>query len=142
VRGEDIKLVDGGTAKRSYTYASDGIDALMKIIENKNGVATGQIYNIGNPTNNYSVKELAQMMLTLAMEYPEYKETAHKVKMLEVTSADYYGKGYQDVQNRVPKIENTMKDLGWKPQVTMADALKHIYEAYRGQVAEARKLVE
>jgi nucleoside-diphosphate-sugar epimerase len=35
-----------------------------------------------------------------------------------------------------------MKDLGWKPQVTMADALKHIYEAYRGQVAEARKLVE
>jgi nucleoside-diphosphate-sugar epimerase len=142
VRGEDIKLVDGGTAKRSYTYASDGIDALMKIIENKNGVATGQIYNIGNPSNNYSVKELAKMMLDLAMEYPEYKETAHKVKMLEVTSADYYGKGYQDVQNRVPKIENTMKDLGWKPQVTMADALKHIYEAYRGQVAEARKLVE
>ncbi|HUX62913.1 MAG TPA: bifunctional UDP-4-keto-pentose/UDP-xylose synthase, partial [Sulfuricella sp.] len=64
------------------------------------------------------------------------------VNTLEVTSADYYGKGYQDVQNRVPKIENTMKDLGWKPQVTMADALKHIYEAYRGQVAEARKLVD
>jgi nucleoside-diphosphate-sugar epimerase len=82
------------------------------------------------------------MMLDLAMEYPEYKETAHKVKMLEVTSAAYYGKGYQDVQNRVPKIANTMKDLGWKPSVTMADALKHIYEAYRGQVAEARKLVE
>jgi len=29
-----------------------------------------------------------------------------------------------------------MKDLDWKPQVTMADALKHIYEAYRGQVAK------
>ena len=142
VRGEDIKLVDGGTAKRSYTYASDGIDALMKIIENKNGVATGQIYNIGNPSNNFSVKELAKMMLDLAVTYPEYAETAKKVKTLEVTSADYYGKGYQDVQNRVPKIENTMKDLDWKPQVTMADALKHIYEAYRGQVAEARKLVE
>ncbi|MHB9004947.1 MAG: bifunctional UDP-4-keto-pentose/UDP-xylose synthase, partial [Coriobacteriia bacterium] len=85
---------------------------------------------------------LAKMMLDLAMEFPEYKETAHKVKTLEVTAADYYGKGYQDVQNRVPKIDNTMKDLGWKPQVVMADALKHIYEAYRGQVAEARKLVD
>ena len=35
VRGETIKLVDGGTQKRSFTYVSDGIDALMKIIENK-----------------------------------------------------------------------------------------------------------
>ena len=142
VRGEDIKLVDGGTAKRSYTYASDGIDALMKIIENKNGVATGQIYNIGNPTNNYSVKELAQMMLELAKDYPEYKETAHKVKMLEVTSADYYGKGYQDVQNRVPRIANTCADLDWKPVVAMDDALARIFDAYRGQVAEARHLVD
>ncbi len=142
VRGEDIKLVDGGAAKRSYTYVSDGIDALMKIIENKNGVATGQIYNIGNPGNNFSVKELAKMMLDLALEYPEYQDTARRVKTLEVSAADYYGKGYQDVQNRVPKIDNTMQDLGWKPQVVMADALKHIYEAYRGQVAEARKLVE
>lgn len=142
VRGEDIKLVDGGTAKRSYTYVSDGVDALMRIIDNKNGVATGQIYNIGNPSNNFSVKELAGMMLDLAMQYPEYKDTAQKVKTVEVTSADYYGKGYQDVQNRVPKIDNTMRDLGWKPQVTMADALRHIYDAYRGQVAEARKLVE
>lgn len=143
VRGEDIKLVDGGAAKRSFTYVSDGIDALMKIIENKNGVATGQIYNIGNPVNNYSVKELAKMMLDLAMDYPEYKEAARKVNTLEASSGDYYGKGYQDVQNRVPKIENTMRDLAWKPQVSMADALRHIYDAYRGQVvAEARRLVE
>jgi hypothetical protein len=27
----------------------DGIDALMKIIENKDGIANGKIYNIGNP---------------------------------------------------------------------------------------------
>ena len=32
VRGEEIKLVDGGTQKRAFTYVDDGIDALMKII--------------------------------------------------------------------------------------------------------------
>ncbi len=32
VRGEDIKLVDGGTQKRAFTYIDDGIDALVKII--------------------------------------------------------------------------------------------------------------
>jgi nucleoside-diphosphate-sugar epimerase len=142
VRGEDIQLVDGGTQKRAFTYIDDGIDALMKIIANKDEVASGQIYNIGNPVNNFSVKELAKMMLDLAMTYPEYRDTAAKVKMVDTTSGAYYGKGYQDVQNRVPKITNTMSDLNWKPHVTMQDALKHIFDAYKDQVDEARKLVE
>src|SRR5512141_2385693 len=74
VRGEPIKLVDGGAQKRAFTYIDDGIDALMKIIENREGVANGRIYNIGNPRNNFSVRELADMMMKLAAEYPEYRE--------------------------------------------------------------------
>ena len=46
------------------------------------------------------------------------------------------------MQNRVPKIANTMADLGWKPTVSMKDALNKIFEAYRGDVAQARKLVD
>ena len=142
VRGENIKLVDGGTQKRAFTYIDDGVSALMKMIDNKDGIATGKIYNVGNPVNNFSVKELADMMLTLAMDYPEYRDTAAKVKLIETSSEAYYGKGYQDVQNRVPKITNTMKELDWAPQVGMADALRFIFDSYRGQVAEARGLVD
>lgn len=141
VRGETIKLVDGGTQKRAFTYIDDGIDALMKIIENPNGIASGKIYNVGNPANNFSVKELAEMMLKLAQDYPEYKEGAAKVKIVETTSDDYYGKGYQDVQNRVPHIGNTMSELNWSPQVNMADALRHIFDAYRTHVSDAKNLV-
>src|SRR6185312_15598659 len=79
VRGEPIKLVDGGTQKRAFTYIDDGIDALVKIIENKNGIASGKIYNVGNPRNNYSVRELAKMMIDLALLYPEYRDAAKKV---------------------------------------------------------------
>lgn len=140
VRGEPIKLVDGGAQKRAFTYIDDGISALMKIIENKDGVATGQIYNIGNPENNFSVRELAGMMLELARSYPEYRENGARVKLLDVSSGEYYGKGYQDVQNRVPAIENTMKDLGWAPKVDMKTALRHIFDAYRGQLDQARAL--
>jgi len=142
VRGENIKLVDGGSQKRAFTYVDDGISALMKMIENENGIASGKIYNVGNPKNNFSVRELATMMLSLAAEYPEYAETAKKVQLIETTSEAYYGKGYQDVQNRVPKITNTCEELKWAPQVTMADALRHIFDAYRSQVAEARGLVD
>jgi nucleoside-diphosphate-sugar epimerase len=142
VRGENIKLVDGGSQKRAFTYIDDGIDALLKIIDNPAGVASGKIYNIGNPKNNYSVRELAEMMLALALEYPEYRSHAKKVKLVRTSSAQYYGKGYQDVQNRVPKITNTCQDLQWRPKVNMQQAMKHIFDFYRGHVAEARHLVD
>lgn len=142
VRGEDIKLVDGGTQKRAFTYVDDGIDALMKIIEDKNNIANGKIYNIGNPSNNYSIRELAQMMLDLANAYPEYRDSAQKVQLVDTTSGDYYGKGYQDVQHRVPKIDNTCEELGWQPKVDMKQALEKIYQAYRSQVAQARELID
>jgi nucleoside-diphosphate-sugar epimerase len=142
VRGENIKLVDGGKQKRSFTYIDDGIEALMKLIDNPGGIATSKVYNIGNPRNNYSIEALAGMMLKLAMKYPEYARTARKVKLVPVKSESYYGKGYQDVMNRVPSITATSRDLGWKPQVNMQDSLRRIFEAYRGQLDEARSLME
>lgn len=142
VRGEAIKLVDGGTQKRAFTYVDDGIAALMKIIANRDGIASGKIYNIGNPANNWSVRELAEKMLALAARYPEYAANAAKVALVDTTADAYYGRGYQDVQNRVPKIANTCADLDWNPVVGMDDALTRIFDAYRGQVAEARQLVE
>jgi len=142
VRGENISLVDGGAQKRAFTDIDDGITALMHIIANKDNVASGKIYNIGNPKNNFSVRELAHMMLTLAAEFPEYAPAAKHVQLIETSSGSYYGAGYQDVQNRVPKIDNTRDELGWAPVATMDQALRKIFEAYRGQVAEARALVD
>jgi len=140
VRGEPIQLVDGGSQKRSFTYVDDGIDALMRIIENKDGAATGKIYNVGNPVNNYSIRELATMMLDLAAEYPEYRETAKAVKLVDTSSGAYYGAGYQDVQNRVPKIENTCAELGWQPAVPMRDALRKIFDSYKDKLGDAKQL--
>ncbi|OIQ85353.1 bifunctional polymyxin resistance protein ArnA [mine drainage metagenome] len=142
VRGENISLVDGGQQKRAFTDIDDGIDALMRIIDNKNGVAKGQIYNIGNPANNHSVRDLAERMLRLAAEYPEYRDSAKQVRLVETSSGAYYGTGYQDVQNRVPKITNTMRDLDWAPKADMDTALRKIFEAYRSQIGQARALMD
>ncbi|MCB1822917.1 MAG: bifunctional UDP-4-keto-pentose/UDP-xylose synthase, partial [Candidatus Competibacteraceae bacterium] len=120
----------------------DGIDALMRIIANERSVTSGKIYNIGNPRNNLSVRELAVRMLELAAEYPEYRDRAARVQLIETTANDYYGQGYQDVQQRVPKIANTCADLDWRPEVTMDEALRRIFEAYRAHVADAGTLVD
>jgi len=141
-RGEPIKLVDGGRQRRSFTDVSDGVAALMRIIENREGRATGKIYNIGNPANDLAVRELAELMLEIAREFPEYQRGAERVELVEVSSGDYYGRGYQDIQTRVPWIENTKQELDWAPQVPVREALRRIFEAYRGEVAVARALID
>jgi len=141
VRGEDIKLVDGGLQRRSFTDVSDGISALVKIIENKDGIADGKIYNIGNPENDLSIKELASLMLEMSLDCPEYGQQAHNVNIVEVTSAEYYGKGYQDIESRVPYIENTCTELDWAPTIDVKSALAKIMDTYRHEVTAARALL-
>ncbi len=141
-RGEDISLVDGGLQRRSFTDISDGISALIKIIENREGIADAKIYNIGNPKNDLSIKELASLMLEMSFHYPEYATQAQKVNIVEVSSSDYYGKGYQDIQSRVPYIENTCAELSWKPAIDVKSALRKIMDAYRHEVATAQALLD
>ncbi|HWQ08376.1 MAG TPA: bifunctional UDP-4-keto-pentose/UDP-xylose synthase, partial [Holophaga sp.] len=77
-QGNPIKLVDGGSQKRCFTFVEDGIDGLMKIIENKDGVCDSEIFNIGNPVNEYSVKELAEKLVAMFKArkdtIPNYRE--------------------------------------------------------------------
>ncbi len=140
VRGEPIRLVDGGRQQRTFTYVDDGISALAKIIANEGGIADGKIYNIGNPDNNLSIRALARMMLALARTLPEYRDAAAAVALIDVTSADYYGSGYQDVLYRVPDIHRTTADLDWRPQVGMEEALREMFAYYRDQAAAAADL--
>ncbi len=140
VRGEPIQLVDGGRQKRAFADISDGIAALMAILKNPGGIASGKIYNIGNPANHWSVRQLAETMLAMAADYPEYAVAAADCKIVETSAKTFYGTGYQDVQDRLPKITATIDDLGWKPAVDMQASLRAIFESYRSKVAEARSL--
>lgn len=130
LRGENIVLVDGGIARRSFTYVDDCIDALIKIIENKKGIANGKIYNIGNPYNNHSIKELADALMRHAPKYDYFKNNIKKVKIISKTGKQHYGVGYEDMNNRVPYIENTMKELNWEPKVDFVSIVKKTLEAY------------
>jgi len=140
VRGEDIQLVDGGAQMRSFTYIDDAVDCLMRIIENPGGIASRKIYNIGNPANNFSIRQLAEMMLEIARSLPAYSKLAQQVSIVDVSSQNYYGEGYQDIQTRVPSIHNTCTELQWQPKTDMRNALLAIFDAYSGDLERAREL--
>ncbi|MBQ9527412.1 MAG: bifunctional UDP-4-keto-pentose/UDP-xylose synthase [Fretibacterium sp.] len=122
-RGE-VTLVAGGEQRRSFTWIGDGTDALMRIIENEGGRADGQIFNIGNPANNASVRELAETIISVMQEMPCFAAKVKDVKLVSIPSERYYSNGYDDMQNRVPSIEKMKKLLGWTPRTGLRDAIR------------------
>jgi nucleoside-diphosphate-sugar epimerase len=116
------------------------MDCLLRVIDNPGGIATGKIYNIGNPANNYSIRQLAEMMLEIARSRSEYRASAQQVKITDVSAARYYGEGYQDIQTRVPWIDNTCQELKWQPTTGMRTALEAIFDAYADDIQQAREL--
>lgn len=130
IAGNPISLVDGGQQRRSFTYLEDGIDCLMKIIENRDGCADGGIFNIGNPANDLSVKELAYKLKELMKNYPLYRERAEQSRIIEVSSEEFYGSGYQDILTRVPSIKKAEERLGWKPRTGIDEALRLTLDFY------------
>jgi nucleoside-diphosphate-sugar epimerase len=130
LRGEDIMLVNGGEQKRCFMHIDDGVDALIKIIENKDASAHHRIFNIGNPLENISIRTLAEMLVKLIKTYPQHSEAASKTKLIDVDADSYYGKGYQDVTLRVPAITRAAKYLGWAPKVDLETGLKKTLDFY------------
>ncbi|MFN3234883.1 MAG: bifunctional UDP-4-keto-pentose/UDP-xylose synthase [Gammaproteobacteria bacterium] len=134
-RGEEITLVEGGEQRRCFCYLSDSINALIKIIENKNNAAHQQIINIGNNSSDaeVSIKQLAELVLECVSEVPEFKSLADNAKLVNVSSAEQYGKGYQDMAVRKPSIEKAHQLLGWKPVVPLKEGVKKTVMYYLTQ---------
>ena len=102
----------------------------MKIIENKDGKLNGEIFNIGNPNNEATIKELAQKLKKMFVEHPSTKKIKKYSEIIEVYSKDYYGEGYQDIDRRVPSIDKAKRLIGWKPKVNLDTALRKTLEYY------------
>ena len=110
-----ITLVDGGSQKRCFTYVDDGIGALLRILANEGDVCKNQIINIGNPENECSVRELADLLKKLFINHPDHRADETYSEIIEVPAQTYYGEGYQDIYARKPNIEKARPLLGWSP---------------------------
>ena len=123
MEGTPINLVDGGEQKRCFTDISDGIEALFRIIVNEGNRCDGQIVNIGNPDNEASIRELAEMLVAQFERHPLRPRFPPFAGFQEIESGAYYGAGYQDVQHRRPSIRNARRLLDWQPRVNLEQSV-------------------
>lgn len=121
---QEITLVDGGHQKRCFTDVRDGVEALKLILLNPEK-SNKKIYNVGNPWNEFSVREVSDKLIKLL--YAREQQTG-VIQVKVKSSSEFYGTGYQDVSNRVPGINNIGNDLGWAPKYSFDESLQNILD--------------
>jgi UDP-4-amino-4-deoxy-L-arabinose formyltransferase/UDP-glucuronic acid dehydrogenase (UDP-4-keto-hexauronic acid decarboxylating) len=128
--GTPIQLVDGGYQKRCFTDVDDGVECLFRIIENRDNRCDGQIVNIGNPDNEVTIRELAELLIASFQKHPLRDQFPPFAGIVETESRSFYGKGYQDVQYRKPSIRVARRLLQWQPQVPLRASVERTLDFF------------
>ena len=141
--GEPLKLVDGGGQRRCFCDVEDAMDGLMHVMRNEGGKADGKIFNIGNPKEDHSVKAIAEMMVEIWEHHPFRLERGTPLsRIVEETSGEFYGKGYQDVLVRTPSIKRMQEAFGFAPKVGIKEALRKALDFFVEEHKAMEKIVE
>ncbi|MSR29127.1 MAG: bifunctional UDP-4-amino-4-deoxy-L-arabinose formyltransferase/UDP-glucuronic acid oxidase ArnA [Phycisphaerales bacterium] len=140
VEGTPILLVDGGAQKRCFTDVDEGIECLFRVIDNDRSKCDGRIFNIGNPKNEASIKELAESLVEAFDRHPLRSCFPPFAGFQVVESSAYYGAGYEDVQHRLPSIRNAQTVLGWTPTISTASSVERTLDWFLQQHARTNGL--
>lgn len=114
--GEPITVYGDGSQTRSFCYASDTVDALVRLMAADKS-ETGPV-NIGNPVE-ITIRELAERIIAL---------TESRSQIIEKPlPAD-------DPKRRRPCIEKAKALLCWKPLVTLEEGLRRTITYFQGTI--------
>lgn len=137
--GGPLRLVNGGEVHRAFLHIDDAMDAFQMLLDHPMETRN-QILNIGNPSNNVTVREFALLML----EIYEHLTGHPPASWIENISGDeFYGRGYED-GDRLPPDISKMRAIGWEPRRDLATTLEHTMRYYIGvgQAEPARRSVD
>jgi dTDP-glucose 4,6-dehydratase len=114
LRNEDVTIFGDGTQTRSFTYVSDLVDGIIRLMLSKEH---GPI-NIGNP-REMTIKEIAETII---------KMTGSKSKLINKPLPK------DDPKQRKPDITLARTKLGWEPKVVLEQGLVTTLEYFRTKV--------
>jgi nucleoside-diphosphate-sugar epimerase len=132
--GKPLMLVNGGFQRRCYCYIKDATDAHIRIIENKDGKCTNQIFNIGVLENETTIRNLALLMREIYKK--QFLLEGHKLSPVKSIPGDkFYGEGYDDCDRRLIDNSKLKRLTGWKPKYDLKtmdyNIMKYYFEKMR-----------
>jgi len=113
LKGQDITVYGDGSQTRSFCYADDLIEGMIRLMNSRDGL-TGPV-NIGNP-NEFTILQLAEKVIAL---------TGSKSKIIHQPLPQ------DDPTQRQPNIDIARAELGWEPTVQLAEGLERTIAYFR-----------
>jgi dTDP-glucose 4,6-dehydratase len=114
LRNEDVTVFGDGSQTRSFTYITDLVDGIIKLMLS----SENDPINIGNP-REMTIKEIADTIIRM---------TGSKSKVI------YKPLPTDDPKQRRPDITRARTLLGWEPKVDLEEGLVKTIEYFRTKV--------
>ena len=128
--GGPLRLVDGGHVRRAFMHIEDANRAFQTILDHPEATRN-QIFNFGNPENDLTIRQLAELMLEL---YEELTGRPASSELVPISGEEFYGEGYED-SSRLPPDVTKLRSLGWRPRhdirATFRDAMAFYLDGVR-----------
>ena len=106
-QNKPLTIHGDGTQSRVFCHVKDAVAAITKISTELKTI--GQVYNIGGQ-GEITIKELANKII-------ERTESSSTIEFKSYETA--YGKGFEDMQRRVPDITKVTSTIGWSPKLNI-----------------------
>lgn len=116
VNNQNIEMKSDGSAKRAFCYLSDATIAYFMVLLNGTNC---NAYNVANPEQVYSVRELAEILVNL---FPEKKLSV----VLKTADSNYLR---SPVEAPVPNIKK-IQALGWMPSISVEKGFEKTIRSY------------
>ena len=118
VRGENITLTSDGSARRAFCYLADAVAGFFHTLLKGE---PGRAYNVANPACDFSIRELAEILVTL---FPE-----KKLKVILSDATPQPGYLPSRVAHCLPDISQ-IKSLGWRPSISVPVGFRRTVQSY------------
>jgi dTDP-glucose 4,6-dehydratase/UDP-glucuronate decarboxylase len=126
--GRDIEMLSSGTPTRTFCYVADAVVGYYKILVRGRA---GEAYNIGNPSPEISMRDLAERVVAIARAEFGYEG---QVVLAQSDDKDYL---VDNPNRRCPVIDKAQSELGFSPQIGLEEGLVRSLRWYAGnRVAE------
>jgi UDP-glucose 4-epimerase len=116
-----ITVYGSGKQTRCFAYIDDVVNALIKLSRKKQAV--GGIFNIGSD-EEISIGELARKVRD---------KVGGRVRIVRIPYEKVYGKGFDDMERRVPDISRLRKLIHYRPTLNIDQILDRIIEDARSE---------
>lgn len=115
VNDEDIVLNSDGSSVRTYTYVSDAVSAIFKVLLKSKDI----VYNISDERNEVSIRQLAETMVEISPK---------NLKLIFNIADEEKDSGYAPFKFGILSSEKIRKELGWNAKYSVKKGFKRTYD--------------